>query len=85
MKVLIPSALESYTGQSQVDAVGATLADVLADLDGRYPGIRFRMIDEQQRIRRHIRFFFAGEQIRDLAHPLDEDGELIIAQALSGG
>lgn len=85
MQVMIPSALQSYTGHSKVEAVGATLADVLADLDRCYPGIRFRMIDEQQRIRAHIRFFFAGEQIRDLAQALNDDGELIIAQALSGG
>lgn len=85
MQVMIPSALQSYTGHSKVEAVGATLADVLADLDRCYPGIRFRMIDERERIRPHIRFFFDGEQIRDLAQALNDDGELIIAQALSGG
>ena len=41
--------------------------------------------DEQGRIRRHIRIFFDGEQVRDLAQPLRADGELIIVQALSGG
>ena len=85
MQVMIPSALQSYTGHSKVDAVGATLADVLADLARRYPGIRFRMIAKRERIRPHIRFFFDGEQIRDLAQALNDDGELIIAQALSGG
>lgn len=85
MKVMIPSALQSYTGRSKVEAVGDTLADVLADLDRCYPGIRFRMIDERERVRPHIRLFFDGEQIRDLAQALNDDGELIIAQALSGG
>ncbi len=47
MKVLIPSSLRSYTQRSEAEANGATLAAVLADLDRRYPGIRFRMIDEQ--------------------------------------
>ena len=60
MQVMIPSALQSYTGHSKVEAVGATLADVLADLDRCYPGIRFRMIDEQQQMRPHIRFFLDG-------------------------
>ena len=46
MKVLIPSALRSYTTHGEVEANGATLASVLADFDRRYPGIRFRMIDE---------------------------------------
>jgi len=85
MKVLIPSALRSYTEHKTVDASGATLAAVLADLERSYPGIRFRMIDEQQRIRPHIRFFVGAEQVRDLTHELRPDDELLIVQALSGG
>ena len=86
MKVLIATPLRSYTGnQSPVEAEGATLADLLADLDRRYPGIRFRMIDEQDRIRPHIRIFVNGEQIRDLSHPLRASDEMVIVQALSGG
>jgi molybdopterin converting factor small subunit len=85
MKVLIPSALHSYTGVAWVEADGPTLAAVLDDLERQYPGIRFRMIDEQERIRRHIRFFYEGGMVKDLAHPLRADGELCIVQALSGG
>ena len=85
MKVLIPSALYSYTAGSEVAASGATLAAVLADLDRQYPGIRFRMIDEQDKMRPHIRFFVNGKQIYDLSQPLRVAEELIIVQALSGG
>lgn len=85
MRVLIPSALRSYTQDAEVDADGTTLADVLADLDSRYPGIRFRMIDEQEQMRAHIRFFVNGEQARDLSHPLKAVDEIVIVQALSGG
>ncbi|WP_439537846.1 MoaD/ThiS family protein [Methyloversatilis sp.] len=85
MKVLIPSALRTYTESAHAEASGATLAEVLDALDRQYPGIRFRMVDEQGRIRRHIRIFFDGEQVLDLAQPLRADGELIIVQALSGG
>ena len=85
MKVLIPSALRSYTEKSVAEASGATLAAVLDDLERRYPGIRFRVIDEQDRIRRHIRIFVNGEQTRDLAQALDGSEEVIIVQALSGG
>lgn len=85
MKVLIPGALRSYTERSEVEADGATLGAVLRELDRLYPGIRFRMIDEQDRIRRHIRCFVNGEQLRDLAQPLDAADELVIVQALSGG
>lgn len=85
MKVLIPSALRSYTEAARAEAAGTTLAAVLADLDRLYPGIRFRMIDEQNRIRPHIRFFVNGAQVRDLAQPLEPTDELFIVQALSGG
>ena len=85
MKVLIPSALRSYTEHGEAEASGATLGAVLADLDRRYAGIRFRMIDEQDRIRRHIRIFVNGAQVHDLGGPLAADDEIVIVQALSGG
>ena len=85
MRVLIPSALRSYTELGTVEVDGATLAAVLAELDLRYAGIRFRMIDEQDRIRPHIRCFINGGQVRDLARPLQASDELVIVQALSGG
>ncbi len=85
MKVLIPGALRSYTERGEVEVSGATLGAVLAELDREYAGIRFRMIDEQDRIRRHIRIFVNGDQVRDLAQPLNVTDELVIVQALSGG
>ena len=85
MKVLIPSALRSYTQSGETEASGATLAAVLDELDRRYAGIRFRMIDEQDRIRPHIRIFVNGEQVRELSRPLHAADEVIIVQALSGG
>lgn len=85
MKVLIPGALRSYTEQGEVQASGATLGAVLGELDRLYPGIRFRMIDEQDQIRSHIRFFVNGDQMRDLSQGLNAADELVIVQALSGG
>jgi sulfur-carrier protein len=85
MKVLIPTPLRSYTKQREVDAAGATIADVLADLDHRYPGLRFRMIDEQDKMRPHIRFFVNGEQVFDMGRPLVPTDAIQIVQALSGG
>ena len=85
MKVLIPSALRSYTEKSHAEATGATLADVLHDLDRQYPGIRFRMIDEQENVRRHIRIFINGEQVNVLSHALSATDDVVIVQALSGG
>jgi molybdopterin converting factor small subunit len=85
VNVLIPSPLHSYTGRVKVQADGTTLAALLADLDRRYPGIRFRMVDEQDRIRRHVRVFVNGDQVFDLARALDFADEVVIVQALSGG
>ena len=86
MKVFIPTPLRSYThDRSEVEASGATLAEVLADLDRRYPGIRFRMVDEQDAIRRHIRMWVNKDEARTLDVAVGERDEVIIFQALSGG
>jgi len=85
MKILIASPLRSYTGADEVEAYGANLRALLADLDARYPGIRFRMIDEQDSVRRHMRIFINGEPVKDLKYVLDETDEVCIVQALSGG
>jgi molybdopterin converting factor small subunit len=85
VKVHIPGALRSYTQRSEAEASGTTLSAVLDDLDRAYPGIRFRVIDEQERIRRHIRIFVNGDQVRDLSQPLRATDEVVIVQALSGG
>jgi len=82
---MIPGPLRSYTKMAWVEASGATLAAMLDDLDRQYPGIRFRMVDEQQRIRQHVRMFVDGEQVFDLALELRRTDELVIVQALSGG
>lgn len=85
MKVLIPSPLRPYTRVSEVEANGATLAELLADLDHRYPGLRFRIIDEQDKMRAHMRFFVNGVQVFDIARALRPTDEVQIVQALSGG
>lgn len=86
MKVRIPTPLRSYTQQqSVVDADGDTVDAILFDLDRRYPGIRFRVVDEQGRLRKHMKVFVGDEGTRDLATPVDRVDEVVIMQALSGG
>lgn len=85
MQVLIPSALQSYTGASRVTAAGDTLGAVLADLERQYPGIRFRLLDEQERLRPHMRVFVGGQAIHALGHPIGPGDGVAIVQALSGG
>lgn len=86
MKVRLPSPLADYTAdRREVEAQGATLAELVADLDRAYPGIRFRIIDEQERIRPHIKFFVNREQARSLSHALSASDEVLVVAALSGG
>ena len=85
MKVLIPSPLLSYTKDREVEASGRTLADVLLDLDLKYPGIRFRVVDEQDNLRGHMRFFVNDSQVFDMNHPLRPGDSVQLVQALSGG
>ncbi len=86
MIVRIPTPLRSYTDQrATVEAEGSTLAELLQDLDRRHPGIRFRMVDEQGRVRRHMRVFVNGETAEDLGVAISESDEIVVMQALSGG
>ncbi len=86
MKVRIPSPLRSYVGDaSWVEASGSTVGDVLADLDRQFPGIRFRVVDEQGRLRRHMKLFVNADGVRDLSAPVGPDDEVALIQALSGG
>jgi molybdopterin converting factor small subunit len=85
MRVRIPTPLRSYTGDKLVEAAGTTVAEVLDDLDRQYPGIRFRIVDEQGRLRTHMKVFVGNDMTRDISTPLTPDVELTLMQALSGG
>lgn len=86
MKVYVPSALRSYTGgKDEVEAMGGALDEVLRELDKRYPGFRFRIVDEQDAIRPHIKIFVNHDQARDLTVPVRSEDEVSILLALSGG
>lgn len=85
MKVLLPGALRSYTRASEVEAAGGTLGELFADLDRRYPGLRFRVIDEQNRLRANMRVFVNGMGVRELGHALQPSDAVAVVLALSGG
>jgi molybdopterin converting factor small subunit len=85
-RVLIPSQLIAYTGgATRVDAAGATVGAVLDDLDRRFPGLKFRVIDEQDRVRKHMRLFIGQAETRSVAQALGPGEEVLIVGALSGG
>jgi len=85
VKMLIASPLHSYTGSDEVELEGTSLGALLDELEARFPGIRFRIVDEQERIRKHIRFFINGDSVFDLDVPVRDSDEVCMVQALSGG
>lgn len=86
MTVHIPGALQSYTKQSRTVTVEeTTLSGILCSLDQRFPGLRFRIVDEQDRIRPHIRIFINERQTFHLTATLEPDDDVYIVCALSGG
>jgi molybdopterin synthase sulfur carrier subunit len=86
VKVRIPDPLRSYTErQAVVEAAGDTVGAVMADLDRQFPGIRFRMLDEQNKIRPHMKVFVNEDAVRDPETPVTPSDEITIMQALSGG
>ncbi len=85
MKVGVPQPLIGYTKSDLVEAHGTTIDELVHDLDRQFPGIRFRMVDEQDRLRKHVRIFVNRERVRSLEDPLGDDDEVQILQALSGG
>ncbi len=86
MNVRLPTMLESYAdGSRDVQADGSTVAELLHDLDTRFPGIRFRMINEQDQLRPHMKIFVNRESINLLDTTIAPDDEIVILQSLSGG
>ncbi|MEQ1566610.1 MAG: MoaD/ThiS family protein [Myxococcota bacterium] len=86
MTVVVPGQLRGYTGGAhRVEASGETLGAVLDDLERQFPGFRFRVIDEQGRVRPHILLFVGEEREEDLSAPIPDGAELFVVGALSGG
>lgn len=84
--VHVPSPLHSYTkNRPEVEATGGTLDAILADLDRRFPGFRFRVVDEQGRIRPTILFYVNGQVTRTLTQAVGASDQVHIIAALSGG
>ncbi|MFM7199610.1 MAG: MoaD/ThiS family protein [Myxococcota bacterium] len=89
MTVFIPWPLRSYVaGKSQLEvevSEAPDLANLLLTLDRRHPGMRFRMVNEQNQLREHIRLFVGQELSLSLETSLEGVKEVHIICALSGG
>ncbi|HSA58904.1 MAG TPA: ubiquitin-like small modifier protein 1 [bacterium] len=88
-KVRIPTPLQKLTrNQGEVAASGATVKDVLADLEKQFPGIRERLYDEKGALRRFVNFYVNNEDIRFMSGettPVKDGDEVSIVPAIAGG
>jgi molybdopterin converting factor small subunit len=89
VSVRIPTILRTYTGgESQVDAAGATLAEVLDDLDASYAGIKGRILDESGELRRFVNVYVGNDDVRfldNLATPTPDGAQISVIPAVAGG
>ncbi len=89
VKVLIPTPLQKLTNdQATLECQGATIAELLDNLESSCPGIKARLCDEQGELRRFVNFYVNSEDIRFLDGrntPLKEGDEVSIVPAIAGG
>ncbi|RJG11066.1 MoaD/ThiS family protein [Pseudomonas cavernicola] len=87
MQLHLPTHVQSYTGGVAELALpdAPTLTALFVELDARYPGLRFRVVDEQGALRPHFKLFVNGEIERAMSAPLPAGAEVILVAALSGG
>ena len=89
VKVRIPTPLQKLTnGQAEIESQGATVTELLEQLNRQYPGIKDRLCDEQGKLRRFVNIFVNEEDIRFLqmdATPLKDGDEVSIIPAIAGG
>jgi sulfur-carrier protein len=85
MRVWFSTHLRAYTGGAETDVEAPTVLALVDELDRRHPGLKFRIVDEQDRLREHIVIFRNAEQVRELSAPLAASDKLRIMGAISGG
>ena len=89
VSVRIPTILRTYTGgESEVDASGGTLSEVLDDLDASYSGIKGRILDESGELRRFVNVYVGNDDVRfldNLATPTPDGTQISVIPAVAGG
>ncbi len=89
IKVRIPTPLQKLTGNKvEVDVAAGTVAELVENLDKKYPGIKERICDEKGKIRRFVNVYLNEEDIRFLDKEdtvLKDNDEISIIPAIAGG
>ena len=89
VSVRIPTILRTYTGgESEVSATGATVSEILDDLDANYAGIKGRIVDEDGKLRRFVNVYVNNDDVRfeqELSTPTPDGAEVSVIPAVAGG
>ncbi len=89
VSVRVPTILRTYTGgESEVSATGATLAEVIDDLDASYAGIKARILDDNGALRRFVNVYVGDEDVRfldELATLTPAGTKVSVIPAVAGG
>ncbi|HEY3247482.1 MAG TPA: MoaD/ThiS family protein [bacterium] len=87
--VRVPTPLRRLVGnQRAVSAQGATLADLIVDLERQFPGIRARLVDDEGNLLSFVNIFVDNEDVRflqGLRTPVSDTTEVSIVPAMAGG
>lgn len=87
--IRIPTPLRKLTdGKEEVAVSGATVGEVINNLDRSYPGIKARICDDSGAVRKFVNIFANDEDIRFLSNldtPVKESDEVSIVPAIAGG
>jgi molybdopterin synthase sulfur carrier subunit len=88
-KIRIPTPLRSFTqNKEEVTESGATVGEVLRNLEKRFPGIGARLLDDTGTVRRYVNIFHNDEDIRflqALETPVSDSDRITIIPAIAGG
>ena len=88
-KVRIPTPLRSFTrNQEEITASGATVGEVLKELERRFPGLGARLFDDKGAVRRYVNVFHNDEDIRflqELETPVRDTDRITLIPAIAGG
>jgi molybdopterin synthase sulfur carrier subunit len=89
INVKIPTPLRGLTGERDtVPGQGATLGELVQNLDSEFPGMRERLCDDTGSLRRFVNVYVNGEDVRFLSgleSALKEGDEVSIVPAVAGG
>ncbi|MGX1852013.1 MoaD/ThiS family protein [Streptomyces sp. NBC_01456] len=89
VKVRIPTILRTYTdGQAEVPAEGATLSEVITDLERNHQGIAARVLDDAGKLRRFVNVYVNDDDVRfeqGLETPTPDGAGISIIPAVAGG